>query len=125
MREDLNRRKRILLVDDDEDLLLLMSGNLKSEGFDISISPNAANISAIINIKHPDLIFLDIHMNGIDGGQICKKLKSSPDTANIPIVMFSANDNIALIADQCGADAFIPKPFNSKEVRLQAHRFLG
>lgn len=124
MNNVLQRKKCILLIDDDKDLLLLMSGKLRREGFDITISPNAEDLAALLINSHPDLIILDIHMQGVDGGDICRMLKSDPETAKIPVVMFSANDNIAIIASQCGADGFISKPFDSKIIGTVAHQFL-
>jgi CheY-like chemotaxis protein len=124
MNNVMQRKKCILLIDDDKDLLLLMSGKLRREGFDITISPNAEDLATLLAINHPDLIILDIHMEGVDGGEICQMLKSNPETSGIPVIMFSANDNIATIATECGADSFISKPFDSKILGKVAHDFL-
>src|SRR5690349_13192856 len=107
----------VLLVDDEEDMLFLIRHKLQKEGFNIQISPNATNILDIITHTHPDLIVLDIHLNGIDGGTICQMLKNNTSTASIPILMFSANDNIDQITKECGADGFIRKPFDGQEFK--------
>jgi CheY-like chemotaxis protein len=101
----------VLIVDDDEDTLILVQHRLSAEGFDPICSPNGARIMDIIKWKHPDIILLDIRMDGVDGGSICHEIKSDPEIAQIPVVMFSANENIATIARECGADAYITKPF--------------
>jgi len=101
----------VLVVDDDEDTLILVQHRLAAEGFEPICSPNGARIMDIIKWKHPDLILLDIRMDGVDGGSICQEIKSDPEIAEIPVVMFSANENIATIARQSGADAYITKPF--------------
>jgi len=110
----ISQNKRcVLVVDDDEDVLVLMKRTLQSQGYIPAISPNGENMMDIITQSPPDIILLDIHMKGIDGGTICQLIKTNKTTAGIPILMFSANENIASIAEHCGADGFIKKPFES------------
>lgn len=111
MRNAIDNRRSILVVDDDEDVLLLMTHTLLSQGYNPTISPNGENMMDIITQSPPDMILLDIHMNGIDGGTICQLIKTNKTTAGIPVLMFSANENIATITKQCGADGYIKKPF--------------
>ena len=116
--ENVNNTKRtVLIVDDDEDLLILIQHALSLEGFDPICSPNGVNIVSIVTRKHPDIVLLDIHMNGTDGVAICKELKLNPETASTPIIMFSANDNIKAISLECGANGYITKPFNTNHFR--------
>jgi DNA-binding response OmpR family regulator len=113
----LNQKPRILVADDDEDLLMLMEIKMKSEGFVVEISPNGEKIFDIIEAHRPDIILLDITMRGVNGGEICKHLKTDNKTKDIPVIIFSANHNIEKIASECGADDCIVKPFNSITVR--------
>jgi DNA-binding response OmpR family regulator len=123
--ENINNTKRtVLIVDDDEDLLILVQHALSVEGFDPICSPNGVNIMSIVTRKHPDIVLLDIHMNGTDGVAICKELKLNPETASTPIIMFSANDNIKAISRECGANGYITKPFNSDHFRETLRRVL-
>lgn len=123
--ENINNTKRtVLIVDDDEDLLILIQHALSVEGFDPICSPNGVNIMSIVTRKHPDIVLLDIHMNGTDGVAICKELKLNPETATTPIIMFSANDNIKAISRECGANGYITKPFNSNHFRETLRRVL-
>ena len=119
-----NTRRTVLIVDDDEDLLILIQHALSVEGFDPICSPNGVNIMSIVTRKHPDIVLLDIHMNGTDGVSICKELKLNPETASTPIIMFSANDNINAISQECGADGYITKPFKSEHFRDTFRRVL-
>lgn len=112
-----DRNAAILVADDDEDLLMLMEMKLKAEGFKVHISPNGENIFDIVKVDAPDIVLLDITMRGIDGGTICRQLKSNDETKHIPILLFSANHNIAEITKHCGADGYITKPFNDTEVK--------
>ena len=111
--DTLNKRPVVLVVDDDEDALLLMMRVLSSQGYDPAISPNGENMMDIITQSPPDIILMDIHMKWIDGGTICQLIKTNKTTADIPVIMFSANENVASIAKHCGADGYIKKPFES------------
>ncbi|HEV7779804.1 MAG TPA: response regulator [Chitinophagaceae bacterium] len=103
----------VLVVDDDEDLLHIIGFKLRAEGFHTLISQNGENVRDIITQNKPDLILLDLHMQGIDGGDICREIKSDPLTCSIPVLLFSANDNIKTIQKECGADGFISKPLEN------------
>jgi DNA-binding response OmpR family regulator len=115
----------VLIVDDEEDLLFLVELTLKQEGFKTEISPNGADIMDIITQTHPDIIMLDIHMKGIDGGTLCQFIKTNTSTADIPVIMFSANENIANISKQCGADGYITKPFSGEKFKDTFLSILG
>jgi CheY-like chemotaxis protein len=115
MKATLEQGVVVLVVDDEEDLLYLVQQKLQHEGFKTEVSPNGNHLKEIIEHFPPNIILMDIHMQGVDGGLLCKALKADPKTSTIPIVMFSANDNIDKIAADCGADGFIRKPFNSKD----------
>jgi DNA-binding response OmpR family regulator len=114
----------VLVVDDDEDMLVLVQHKLAADGFDPICSPNGTKIMEIIARKHPDLVLLDIHMNGVDGGDICHEIKSNPDTAAIPIIILSANHDLESVARDCGADAYIQKPFTNGKFRQTISSFL-
>jgi CheY-like chemotaxis protein len=115
----------ILVVDDDEDVLILMKHTLQLQGYNTAISPNGENMMDIITQSPPDMILLDIHMKGIDGGTICQLIKTNKTTANIPILMFSANENIATITRQCGADGYIKKPFEAVKFKETVQHILN
>lgn len=112
MEQSLTKKPVILLIDDDKDLLELMKRKLIKEGCVVNISQNGAKINEIIADQTPDCILLDIHMIGVNGSDICKKLKSEDRTSNIPILLLSANHNIEKIAVICGADGYISKPMD-------------
>ena len=64
----------------------------------------------------PQLILLDVFLSGIDGIEVCNRLKENPKTKDIPIIMFSAHTNFNDIQKFCKADDFIAKPFDVKEL---------
>jgi DNA-binding response OmpR family regulator len=122
----INTQKKIVLVaDDDNDLLQLVKIQLQRAGFDVQISLNGNGIMKMAVDGHPDVILLDIAMDGISGGDICKKLKTYDKTAAIPVIMISANDNIEYIANACGANDYVRKPFNVQAIKEKISRFVN
>ena len=119
------RKPSVLLADDDEDLLLLMKMKMKAEGFSVQVSYNGDHIYEMVESYHPDIILLDITMRGINGGDICKHLKTDKKTRDIPVVLFSANDNIKTIAKECGANDCLDKPFNNLLMKKKLLDVLG
>lgn len=116
MRNDDNHIRTVLVVDDDEDLLQIVDIKLKVEGFHTLLSLNGERVREIIAQSPPDLVLLDIHMQGISGGDICREIKSDPTTSSIPVILFSANDNVKTIQEECGADGFVTKPWEDNKL---------
>jgi DNA-binding response OmpR family regulator len=114
---DINKSsaKRVLIVDDDSAILEAMQMMLEMEGYEVMITLNGEELDKYFN-KKPDLILLDIWMSGIDGRDICKNLKATPATRNIPVIMISASREVEQSAKESGADDFIAKPFQMNEL---------
>lgn len=117
MDTDTHTHPTVLVVDDDEDMLILLQHTLVREGYYPIFSPNAKNIMAILTQRKPDIVLLDINMKGMNGADICKQIKTDPSLCAIPVVMYSANDNIEQVTRECGADAYIAKPFVTGKLR--------
>ncbi|CAN5635651.1 N/A [soil metagenome] len=114
-------KKKVYIADDDPDILEVLTIILEGKGYEVITSTDGKSLS---NIQHfPDLIFLDIRMSGSDGSEICRMLKSKTETATIPVVLISANRNLAEIGESCGADAVISKPFDIKDIVNVASRY--
>jgi DNA-binding response OmpR family regulator len=109
--------KRALVVEDDADIALSVKHNLEREGFLAQIAPDgeAGLKSALAN--PPDLVVLDLNLPGLDGLEICRRLKKDPATASIPVVMLTARvtetDKISGL--DLGADDYVTKPFSVRE----------
>jgi CheY-like chemotaxis protein len=115
----------IIAVDNEKDLLMLFKSCLTSWGFEVATSLNAADLWSLLLKKKADVIFLDIHMDGVDGGAICEKLKKNKTTAGIPVIMLSGNDNIEVITKQFCADGFLKKPFTTQKIVEVVNRVLA
>lgn len=104
--------QRIVIIEDDPDILYIIEVILQEEGFETQSSLIGLSAEALIAIN-PDLIILDVRLEGSkeSGSQICAKLKANPSSSGIPIVLVSAENNLKSIANDCGANDWLSKPF--------------
>jgi two-component system phosphate regulon response regulator PhoB len=108
--------KKILIVEDEEDVMELIRYNLAKEGFNCDAAYNGQEALKKTQAMLPDLVLLDLMLPEVDGLEVCKRLKSSPQTEHIPIVMVTAKSDEADIVTglELGADDYITKPFSPK-----------
>nr|WP_225938703.1 response regulator [Kovacikia minuta] len=108
----------ILLVDDTLDNLRLLSAMLSERGYDVRCVTNGATALMGMQAQPPNLILLDINMPGMDGYEVCRRLKSNPVTQEIPVIFISALDEAIdkITAFSVGGVDFITKPFQVEEV---------
>jgi cyclic di-GMP phosphodiesterase len=116
---------RLLLVDDDPSLRSLLSATL--DGFDLQLeeAASADEADAAIARRLPDVVVLDIAMPGTDGLELCRRLKAAPQTSDLPVVILTGSDAPAAAAEQCGADAYLRKPFRPLELLGVIERVAG
>ncbi|HSW96345.1 MAG TPA: response regulator [Candidatus Saccharimonadales bacterium] len=108
-------KKKIIIADDDPAICESMTMILEDAGYNVTTT-NGHQLIDYTNSMSPDLILLDIWMSGIDGRDICRYLKKQESTKNIPIIMISANRDVNEMAKLCGAEGFIEKPFNIRDL---------
>jgi DNA-binding response OmpR family regulator len=115
----------ILVVDDTTTNLEIIQHFLRESGFQALTAINGARAFEQIQSRPPDLILLDVIMPGIDGFEICQKLKANPETSDIPIIfMTSISDTVSKVKGlELGAVDYIIKPFQSEELlaRIRSH----
>lgn len=107
-----NETKKIFIADDDQDILDILKLMLRTRGYQVQVSNNGSELFEYETEQLPDLVLLDIWMSGVDGRDICTRLKNSPRTKHIPVLFISANSNIDIIASTHCAEGFIAKPFD-------------
>jgi two-component system phosphate regulon response regulator PhoB len=109
-------KKHILVVEDEEDILALIHYNLTREGFRATCACTGEEALALVKRDPPDLIILDLMLPGIDGLEVCRKLKSLPETREIAIVMVTAKGEEADVVAglELGADDYVAKPFSPR-----------
>jgi DNA-binding response OmpR family regulator len=117
---------RIYVIDDDMDLLKVVKTLLIKRGFDVYIFTDWEAANSSMKIFEPQLILLDVFLSGIDGLDVCQKLKTSTFTKHIPVLLFSAYPRIAESAiHDYGADDFIAKPFEVGDLIKKVHSVLS
>lgn len=117
---------RIYVIDDDKDLLKVVKSLLHKRGFDVTTFIDWEAAHKLMKQFEPQLILLDVFLSGIDGLDVCQKLKASPYTKHIPILLFSAFPRIAETAvHEYGADDFIAKPFEVGDLVKKVHTILS
>jgi two-component system phosphate regulon response regulator PhoB len=116
--------ERILVVDDERDILELVEYNLKKEGFAVTCVASGEEAVAAARNRLPDLIVLDLMLPGVDGLEVCRRLRAEPATRHIPIVMLTAKGGEADIVAglELGAADYVTKPFSPRVLtaRLRA-----
>ncbi len=108
--------KKILIVEDERDILQLVKLYLEKEGYRIVTASTGSEGLAQVRTEKPDLVVLDLMLPEIDGLEICKRLRSAPDTAMLPIIMLTAKaeESDTIIGLELGADDYVTKPFSPK-----------
>ena len=108
-------KKKVFIADDDPAICESMSMILEDEGYDVTTTTEGEVVSKI-TAALPDIILLDIWMSGVDGRDVCQHLKYEKKTKQIPVIMISANKDTEQIANNCGADGFLAKPFDMNDL---------
>jgi two-component system alkaline phosphatase synthesis response regulator PhoP len=106
----------ILIVEDEKDIAELVAYNLKREGFRTRIAESGEKGLALAAANPPSLILLDLMLPGVDGREVCRRLKAGEATRSIPLVMLTARgeDTDVVAGLELGADVDITKPFSPK-----------
>ena len=105
---------RVLVVDDIPANVKLLEARLTAEYFDVATALTGADALAVCRQYTPDIVLLDVMMPGLDGFEVCRRLKADPRTTHVPVVMVTALDQVAdrIKGLEAGADDFLTKPVN-------------
>jgi CheY-like chemotaxis protein len=104
-------RHKILLVDDSEISLHFVAGVLEKAGFECRGTDDVHNLGGVLGDWRPDVILTDVNMPNMTGVELCRLLKSSYETAHVPVVLFSSmsHEELEELARECEADGFLSK----------------
>jgi len=119
-------KELILVVDDEEDIRELVELNLGREGYQVLACDTGERALELARVKKPDLVVLDLMLPGVDGLEVCRRLKADPNTRQIPVVMLTAKGEEADIVAglELGADDYVTKPFSGKVLAARVRRLL-
>lgn len=116
----------ILIVDDDRDVAQTIKIALQRRGFGVQIAYTGLEALRMLNHYHPSLIILDVSMPGIDGLEVCRRVRNTPKIADMPIIFLTARgqDQDRIDGFRAGADDYLSKPFNLEELILRINAIL-
>ncbi|MDF2634416.1 MAG: two component transcriptional regulator, winged helix family [Pelosinus sp.] len=116
----------ILVVDDESSIAELIEFNLQKEGYHVEKTDNGHGVLDLVRTNKPDLIILDLMIPGIDGIEVCRRLKGQRHTAGIPIIMLTAkNEEVdKIVGLELGADDYMTKPFSPRELMARVKAVL-
>lgn len=112
----MNSNRKILVCDDEPSIVEVTKIILETNGFQVKVCTTSKGILKQVQEYHPDLIFLDIWMPGVNGKEATIILKRHPKTKDIPIILISAVANIEEEVSKCGANGYLKKPFNLEDL---------
>ena len=114
-------KPRILLVDDEPSIVKMVGKRLEVEGFDVTVAMDGQEGLKKAQNEVPDVIILDLMLPKLNGYEVCTMLKQDPRYRKIPVVMFSAKaqERDERLGRECGADAYVRKPFQAAELLAQ------
>lgn len=117
---------RILVVEDEPDLAELVALNLRGAGHEVTVSLTGSNALAEIQRSQPDLLVLDVMLPDISGIEVCRRLRRSPQTVRLPVIMLTARSDEVdrVVGFEVGADDYVPKPFSPRELVLRVEAIL-
>ena len=117
---------RVLIVEDQTDIRKLIRMTLEFEDFEIHEASDGASGLGMARAIKPDLVILDVMPPGLDGIEVCRRLRANPDTRNVPIIMLTARGEEAdrIRGLDTGADDYITKPFSMTELLARVRAVL-
>jgi two-component system phosphate regulon response regulator PhoB len=116
----------VLVVEDEKDLADLVQFNLQKAGYETLSARSGDEALALSRTRTPDLVLLDLMLPGIPGTEVCRQLKTSPRTRNVPVIMVTARSEEVdrVVGFELGADDFVTKPFSMRELVLRVRAVL-
>ncbi|MCO5936799.1 response regulator [Mucilaginibacter sp. RB4R14] len=111
-----DKTKKIIIFDDDEDILSICSYILEEQGWEVFTFTDCNDITEKVSGISPDVILMDNWIPDAGGIIATQTLKKDEVLKNIPVVYFSANSDIQLLADHAGAETYLAKPFDLEEL---------
>jgi len=116
----------VLVIDDEPDILELVRFGLTREGFSVETAATASEGLACVANRLPDLVVLDLMLPDMSGTEVCRKLRSQSETAQLPVLMLTARGEELdrVVGFELGADDYVTKPFSPRELALRVRAVL-
>jgi len=109
-------KAKVLVIEDDRSLIEVLSYNLKAAGYEVLVATDGQDGLLKAETKSPQIIVLDLMLPVVDGLDVCRRLRASPSTRDIPIIMLTAKaeESDEIVGFSLGADDYVTKPFSVK-----------
>jgi two-component system phosphate regulon response regulator PhoB len=119
-------KRRVLVADDDDALRRLIWTTLGAQHFELLEAVDGEEALRIARDQHPELVLLDVNMPKLDGFEVCRQLKTEPETAGIKVVILSARgaDTDRARGREAGADDYFSKPFSPVQLLNKVYALL-
>jgi len=123
----MREQKKILVVDDDSDIVITYQTVFTRMGYGVDTARDGGECLEKIGLCKPDLILLDVLLPGLSGSEVCKRLKETAGTRDIPVVAITASleRDTRLEMAEVGADEFLLKPVDVSDLNRVVKKFLG
>lgn len=119
--------KKVLIVDDEPNIVISLEFLMEQAGYAVKVARTGDEALAQMAEFEPDLVLLDVMLPGINGFDICQRVRQTPDWSHVRIVMLTAKGREVEVAKgmALGANAYITKPFSTKELIVEVKRQLA
>ena len=119
-------KKTVLTIDDEKDLIELVRYNLEKEGFRVRAALDGETGLAMALQEKPDLVLVDLMLPGMDGLEVCRRLRADSRTAAIPLIMLTAkaDESDRVVGLELGADDYVTKPISPRELTARIRALL-
>ncbi len=109
---------KVVVIEDEPDILELIEYNLRREGFEVATATTGRTGLAVIGREKPDIVLLDLLLPGLDGLDVCRRLRAVESTRDLPVIMVTARgeEGDVVLGLGVGADDYIHKPFSPREL---------
>ncbi len=114
---------RILVVDDDPDIGMMLKIMLEFHGYSVDVTTKAITAEDIMKAGDFNLLIMDMLLSGVNGIDICARIKKDAQLSSLPVIMISAHPNAKEICLNAGADDFVSKPFDMEELLSKSSQF--
>ena len=117
----MNKKALVLVLDDDPDICTMITIMLQYNGYDAADANSEEEALKVLSSTHVDLVIMDMLLSGVNGTDVCRRLKQNKKTSSVPVLMFSAHPNAKTACLAAGADDFIAKPFDMNDMMSKIH----
>ena len=120
------KKPTVLVIEDDPDIVEVVTYNLEREGFTVLSATEGEDGLAQARNRHPDLILLDVMLPGMDGLEVCRRLRGEPRLCTVPVIMLTAKgeETDVVVGLEVGADEYVRKPFSPRELVARVRALL-